>query len=62
MFGEPLLLQAARLADYSSEHTDGTFKLILLLGCVNALACMPLEPPSCCCEQALFMSNASNLC
>lgn len=40
----PLLLQAERLAEYSAEHTDGTFKLILLLGCVNALACKPLLP------------------
>ena len=41
---DPVLLQAARLAEYSAEHTDGTFKLVLLLGCVTALACMPLEP------------------
>lgn len=39
-----LSLQAARLAEYSAEHTHGTFKLILLLGCINALACTPLEP------------------
>ncbi len=30
--------QAARLAEYSAEHTDGVFQMLLLLGCANALA------------------------
>lgn len=32
------IAQAARLAEYAAEHTDGVYQGLLLLGCANALA------------------------